>query len=590
MTIIITEQPQDVTVEEGVPAFFSVEALGSGTLSYQWYTLPTGAIVGEVADNLTVGGISLSMDGKQYYVTITDDDETVQSNTVTLSVTNSTDCPGYACDAYTEGLRALTLESYYPMTAGLADTNGTVTDGGKVLDAVGSNDLTIRTTPVEVDNMSLLADACAGAGSFSTAYTGEILDSLENFAPILNQAPAGTGSVGLIVDTTITPADVAGTQHMQLYWATKNFGNYSELSIRPTQNPNEINVGVLALVLAEDGQLISDDSYDMTLTGLPDKANVQVVWETIGAAPNTLTTVTAYLDWDYDNPLDSMSFAGSLNTSYFDLDQMVFMKGGGSNSQDVFIASSAFASATFTDMALALARNSTTYIPPRGCSTAPPTPIPRTSLVWNFEDDNFTWMDAAIDMDTKLDPVVCMHYNFDAGFQTRWSDLDALGVLWSDLQDQGTRWSDFYGGGQDQNMLWLSDTGVYKSDQVVTQSGMKTYFVEKTNIDLDESLGITTNKWKHLRQFYFHLKSNRAEAGIAENNFTFSTGWSKNLMDAPDWHAPITVNLQTTANDGRHKVDLRTTGRYLALRIDFTSTLEFAMTGGDLDVEPTHGR
>jgi len=139
-------------------------------------------------------------------------------------------------------------------------------------------------------------------------------------------------------------------------------------------------------------------------------------------------------------------------------------------------------------------------------------------------------------------------------------------------------------------MYWLADTGVYKSDQIVFTSGLKRYYVEKTNIDLDEALGLTSNLWKHIRQFYFHLQSNRSDVGTAVNDFTFTTGWSKNLMDAPDWRTPIVVNLQSTSNDGRHKVDLRTTGRYLALNMDFTATSEFSMTGGDLDVEPSHGR
>jgi hypothetical protein len=139
-------------------------------------------------------------------------------------------------------------------------------------------------------------------------------------------------------------------------------------------------------------------------------------------------------------------------------------------------------------------------------------------------------------------------------------------------------------------MYWLADSGNYKSDQIVSTAGLKTYFVEKTNIDLDEALGLTSNLWKHIRQFYFHLQSNPLLIGTTVNNFNFTTGWSKNLMDAPDWRTPIVVNLQTTTNDGRHKIDLRTTGRYLALNMDFAATSEFAMTGGDLDVEPSHGR
>ena len=74
MTVLITTQPQNTAVEEGRPAFFNVVATGTGVITYQWYTLPTGAIANEISDALAIGGISMSLDGSQYYVIVGDDD------------------------------------------------------------------------------------------------------------------------------------------------------------------------------------------------------------------------------------------------------------------------------------------------------------------------------------------------------------------------------------------------------------------------------------------------------------------------------------------------------------------------------------
>ena len=84
----ITEQPQDASVVEGGPdALFSVtaEAL-EGDLSYQWHDASDDSeIAGATSSSLSVAALS-SNDGNQYYVNVTDDGGTAQSNTATLSV------------------------------------------------------------------------------------------------------------------------------------------------------------------------------------------------------------------------------------------------------------------------------------------------------------------------------------------------------------------------------------------------------------------------------------------------------------------------------------------------------------------------
>lgn len=219
-------------------------------------------------------------------------------------------------------------------------------------------------------------------------------------------------------------------------------------------------------------------------------------------------------------------------------------------------------------------------------------PARRMGLVWNFDDDNYTWMDLSTDNadGENMDDTTCIHYGFDAGYQTRWSDLQDNGDTWQSLTQDATKWSDFYSHGREQNMMWLSPYGVYRADQGINEVTLKEYSVERIHIDLDDLVTEwTTNKWKHLKQFYFHAESPRI-ALPADNSFNIRVGWSKNLMDTPDWNPSEDVSLQTTTNDGRYKWDFRTAGRYLAIQMRFNRTNSIKMSGGDMDAEESHGR
>lgn len=217
----------------------------------------------------------------------------------------------------------------------------------------------------------------------------------------------------------------------------------------------------------------------------------------------------------------------------------------------------------------------------------------REALVWNFEDDNFTWMDASVDLVTSLEPLVCMQYQPDIGWQVRWSDLEVGGSqesTWEELQTAGTKWSDLYSGSTEENIYWITKDAVYLSDQVVKTDGIKEYFVERQSIDLNDVVAqFTSDKWIYAKQLYFQLASPRL-IGAGANNFAIAVGWGDSLMDAPDYLLATSINLQTVDNTGKVKYDFRSTGRYLALAMAFNTTDEIQMTGAILDAEQTYGR
>ena len=84
-TLSITSQPLDLTVAEGDDASFGVVASGAGTLSYQWF-VNDQVIVGATTDTLTLVSVGLADNGTVFRVDVADDNSTVSSEEVTLTV------------------------------------------------------------------------------------------------------------------------------------------------------------------------------------------------------------------------------------------------------------------------------------------------------------------------------------------------------------------------------------------------------------------------------------------------------------------------------------------------------------------------
>jgi hypothetical protein len=224
----------------------------------------------------------------------------------------------------------------------------------------------------------------------------------------------------------------------------------------------------------------------------------------------------------------------------------------------------------------------------------------RVALVWNFDDDNFTWMDASAINAGALSPAVCISYGFDPGWQAKWGDLEDKTITWEDLQNGAdpwgtaagsvsTKWDDFYEAGEEQNLYYLTPSGVWRTDQYIDKTGVKDYFVERVNIDYDDIVPQwLSNTYKYANQIHFHLQS--PTGTDAPNSFAFTVGGGNNLMDPPVWQSPVTLDLLGTVAGGRHKIDFRATWRYHAMKWDFGLTDEIAMTSVDINVEEISGR
>lgn len=228
----------------------------------------------------------------------------------------------------------------------------------------------------------------------------------------------------------------------------------------------------------------------------------------------------------------------------------------------------------------------------------------RHALVYNYDDDNFTWKDPYVEIGSdeegyKLYDVSYQHYGFTPGWQERWSDYALGGVsesTWAEAnaiaQASRVRWVDTFDKSDSKEVIQVTNGLVYRADQTDNRYGsLKQYYAKRTQMDLDDLVpDWTSNKMKQIKQFVFHMQSDERFITDDPNTIDFYVGWSQNLMEDPNWKAPVTIPLRDRSNGGKYKVDYRTSGRYLSMKYDLKNSKQLAFTGGDIDAKEAGGR
>ena len=584
----IDTQPQNTTVDENTTANFTVAATtGGGALSYQWYLVGTGAMPGEIAAALSFTALE-AQTGEQYYVEVTDDNGTTTSNTVTLTVTalsptidtqpvnltvDENTAASFSVAATTSSgvltyqwylvgtgalageitdtlsftaLEAQTGEQYY---VDVSDDNGTTTSNTVTL-TVTALFPTIDTQPTpqtvtEGQNATFTVAATASAGGGILAY--QWYDASDDSVIV------GENAASIIIPTVL--ADNGNSYYVIV---TDSNGITQSDTVALT-----VNFIVITLDGPDSQTVLDGQTVVLTTAVLTGNGPFTYQWyDSGGPLPGE---ITAQLDFTANEFSDG-------ETYYVEV----------TNANET--ATSATATITI------------------GSDLVPsPEDLARSALCWNFEDNNYTWFDAAVDFGTTLDNVPMMHYGVDPGWATRWDAAVLDGYTWASIQTPpdsnpwtesvvSPEWVDMYGRGNEENLYWATGGGVWKSDQYVKTDGVKRYFVERQQIDLDDMVPAwTTNNWKYTKQWYFHLQTPFIDNTEA-NDFTMQVGWADTMMDDPDYIPVQTINLQKRSNGGAYKWDYRSTGRYLSIYMTFDGTQEIRYTGADVDVEAGHGR
>jgi hypothetical protein len=103
-------------------------------------------------------------------------------------------------------------------------------------------------------------------------------------------------------------------------------------------------------------------------------------------------------------------------------------------------------------------------------------------------------------------------------------------------------------------------------------------FLEATKIDLDTVLNTANNNIKQVMGIMPQIRG--------EGSVTIRVGYSNTPQDPVSWYSTNVFNI-----DQDHKIDVRTSGRYLALRFESNESSNFwNITGLDVDVREVSGR
>lgn len=201
----------------------------------------------------------------------------------------------------------------------------------------------------------------------------------------------------------------------------------------------------------------------------------------------------------------------------------------------------------------------------------------RFIFVYNYKDNTFTFLDGFTGTSTNQKTVKVLNYGTRSTQTLIWDDATGS---WD--SQAGSTWIDFAGTPDKRRLFWVNEDGFYLTEDSEALNTDKTYFVERGHIDLSElAPAMTADRWKELRQIYPHIDTNTSGGGVCD----ITAGWSETLQSPA-------ASLETVSYDpsADTKVDFRTTGRYLFLRVEVKSGNTFRFTSMDYDVDVTYGR
>lgn len=191
------------------------------------------------------------------------------------------------------------------------------------------------------------------------------------------------------------------------------------------------------------------------------------------------------------------------------------------------------------------------------------------ALVWNWSQNAFTFID--------LPNVRALTLSERMYSEGGWDDISGswgqTSLYWSNASQntQATSLQLLGAGYGDNNLFFMNDTHGANGSAL-------TAHLEATKIDLDSVLGKATNTIKQINGILPQIEG--------QGTVNISVGVSSAPQDGVSWKATKTYNIESD-----HKIDVRASGRYFALRIESSSSEDYwRLTGLDIDINEVASR
>jgi len=185
------------------------------------------------------------------------------------------------------------------------------------------------------------------------------------------------------------------------------------------------------------------------------------------------------------------------------------------------------------------------------------------ALVYNWAQNAFTF----IDLPNLRALTVSEKMNTDGGWDDVAGSWGSNSNYWSN-SSQSNEADAFrvFGAGYGSSKLYtMNDTHGAAGNSMNA-------FLEATKIDLDQVLGKATNTIKQIKGILPQIEG--------QGFVNITVGTSHSPQDGVSWGSTNTYNIESD-----HKIDLRSSGRYFALKVESTSASDYwRITGLDIDI------
>ena len=209
--LAVTTQPESQSVTAGQSATFSVVAKGSGTLTYQWRSSGK-AISGATAASYVVPATTISENGAQFTVVITDSQGSLTSNPATLTVTSAPVAPSIVTQPANKSVTAGQPATFNVTATGTAPLAYQWKRNGGDISGANSASYTISGTTAS-DNGAQFAVTVSNSVSSATSTAATLTVGVP---PTISTQPASqTVAVGQTAKFSVT---AAGTGTLTYQW------------------------------------------------------------------------------------------------------------------------------------------------------------------------------------------------------------------------------------------------------------------------------------------------------------------------------------------------------------------------------------
>ena len=209
----ITTQPVSQTVTAGQTATFSVTASGTAPLTYQWSKGGT-VISGATASNYTTPGTTISDNGAQFTVVVSNSAGSATSNAATLTVTAAVVAPAITAQPSSVSVVAGQAATFSVAATGTAPLTYQWSKGGTVISGATASNYTTPGTTISDNGAQFTVVVSNSAGS-ATSNAATLTDTV--VAPTITKQPVSQSvTVGQTATFSVT---ASGTAPLTYQWS-----------------------------------------------------------------------------------------------------------------------------------------------------------------------------------------------------------------------------------------------------------------------------------------------------------------------------------------------------------------------------------